>query len=215
MGLETPRVALVAGASGMVGVALVRALIAGGEYARVIALTRRPLPFEAPRLANRIIRFDAMEEQLRAVACEDAFCCLGTTRREAGSAQAFRAVDHDLVLRFARCAQNSGAKTLVAVSSVRSSRFFRSSPAISPEKIPATPVTRWPRRAAARANADPTKPEAPVRKIIMAQNSEAKKPRRISPGFLASEFISRVRVRSANGRPSEGRRRPARAPCFF
>jgi uncharacterized protein YbjT (DUF2867 family) len=111
-------VALVAGASGMVGVALVRALIAGGEYARVIALSRRPLPFEAPRLANRIIRYEAMEEQLRAMACDDAYCCLGTTRREAGSAQAFRAVDHDLVLRFARFAQSSGAKTMVAVSSV-------------------------------------------------------------------------------------------------
>jgi uncharacterized protein YbjT (DUF2867 family) len=118
MGSGTPRVALVAGASGMVGVALVRALIAGGEYARVIALSRRPLPFEAPRLANRIIRFEAMEEQLRALACEDAYCCLGTTRREAGSAQAFRAVDHDLVLRFARCAQSLGARTMVAVSSV-------------------------------------------------------------------------------------------------
>ena len=110
--------ALVAGANGMVGLALVRALIAGGEYARVIALTRRPLPIESPRLANRIIRFEAMEEQLRAVVCDDAFCCLGTTRREAGSAQAFRAVDHDLVLRFARWAQTAGAKTLVVVSSV-------------------------------------------------------------------------------------------------
>ncbi|HEX9474377.1 MAG TPA: NAD-dependent epimerase/dehydratase family protein [Steroidobacteraceae bacterium] len=114
----TPRVALVAGASGMVGQALVRALIAGGEYARVVALTRRPLPFESPRLANRIIRFEAMEEQMRAAVCEDAFCCLGTTRRAAGSAQAFRAVDHDLVLRFARCALAAGAKTLVAVSAV-------------------------------------------------------------------------------------------------
>jgi uncharacterized protein YbjT (DUF2867 family) len=114
----TPRVALVAGASGMVGEALVRALVAGGEYARVIALTRRPLAFESQRLANRIIRFEAMEEQMRTVVCEDAFCCLGTTRRAAGSALAFRAVDHDLVLRFARCAQAAGAKTMVAVSSV-------------------------------------------------------------------------------------------------
>ena len=118
MQAETPREALVAGASGMVGQALVRALIAGGEYARVVALTRRPLPFEAPRLANRIIRFEAMEEQMRTVVCEDAYCCLGTTRRAAGSARAFRAVDQDLVLRFARCAQTAGARTLVAVSAV-------------------------------------------------------------------------------------------------
>ena len=113
---ETGRVALVAGASGMVGAELVRALVAGGEYRRVIAVTRRPLSFEAPRLANRILSFENIENDLRGLACDDAYCCLGTTLREAGSPQAFRAVDYDLVLRFARFAQTAGAQTLVAVS---------------------------------------------------------------------------------------------------
>jgi uncharacterized protein YbjT (DUF2867 family) len=38
--------------------------------------------------------------------------------REAGSEQAFRAVDHDLVLEFARLAQNAGAGRFVLVSAV-------------------------------------------------------------------------------------------------
>ena len=112
------RVALVAGASGLVGVALVRALLATPEYTRVIALSRRPLPFESPRLANRILHLETIDTALRGVTCDDAYCCLGTTRREAGSQQAFRAVDYDLVLHFARFAQAAGAKTMVAVSSV-------------------------------------------------------------------------------------------------
>ena len=105
-----------AGANGLVGASLSRALAAGGEYARVIAITRRPLPFEAPRLVNRILRFEALDTELRGVACDDAYCCLGTTLRAAGSPAAFRAVDHDLVLRFARCAQAGGAKSLSIVS---------------------------------------------------------------------------------------------------
>ena len=112
------RVALVAGANGMVGAELVRALAAGGEYSRVIAVTRRPLPFEVARLANRIVKFQNLESELHGVVCDDAFCCLGTTIRAAGSATAFRAIDHDLIVRFARLAQSAGAKTLVAVSSV-------------------------------------------------------------------------------------------------
>ena len=116
MAAEKPRIALVAGASGLVGGELVRALAAGGVYSRVIALTRRPLTFEASRLANRIIRFETMEADLRGLSCDTAFCCLGSTLREAGSRQAFRAVDLDLVLRFARFAQLAGAGTLVAVS---------------------------------------------------------------------------------------------------
>ncbi|MDE2219273.1 MAG: hypothetical protein KGL25_07910 [Gammaproteobacteria bacterium] len=116
MQTEGGPVALVAGANGMVGAELVRVLVASGEYRRVIALSRRPLPVEAPRLVNRILRFENLEHDLRGLACDDAYCCLGTTLREAGSRQALRAVDHDLVLRFARFAQGAGAKTLVVVS---------------------------------------------------------------------------------------------------
>ena len=118
MTADKTRVAWVVGASGMVGAELVRALAAGGEYSRVIAITRRPLSFEAPRLANRIIKFENLETDLLGVACDDAFSCLGTTIREAGSPAAFRAIDYELVLRFARFAQTAGAKTMVAVSSV-------------------------------------------------------------------------------------------------
>jgi uncharacterized protein YbjT (DUF2867 family) len=117
MQTEAGRVALVAGASGMVGSELLRVLAAGSAYQRVIALSRRPLSFEAPRLVNRILQLENIEHELRGLTCEDAYCCLGTTLREAGSPEAFRAVDHDLVLQFARFAESAGAKTLVAVSS--------------------------------------------------------------------------------------------------
>lgn len=116
METEGGPVALVAGASGMVGAELVRVLVASGDYRRVIALSRRPLPIESPRLVNRILRFENLESDLRGLACDDAYCCLGTTLRQAGSQQAFRAVDHDLVLRFAHFAQAAGARTLVVVS---------------------------------------------------------------------------------------------------
>jgi uncharacterized protein YbjT (DUF2867 family) len=116
----------VAGASGMVGRGLLRALASGGAYQRVIALSRRPLSFEAPRLVNRIIRFENIETDLRGLVCHDAYCCLGTTMREAGSPQAFRAVDHDLVLQFARFAQSSGARTLISVSSAGAAPEARS-----------------------------------------------------------------------------------------
>lgn len=107
-----------AGGSGLVGSHLLRVLLANPAYARVIALSRRPLPMEHARLANRILRFESMEQELRGVACNDAFCCLGSTRKAAGSDAAFRAVDHDLVLQFARTSQAAGARQFVCVSSV-------------------------------------------------------------------------------------------------
>lgn len=113
------RVALVAGGSGLVGRQLLPLLLAAPEYARVQAISRRPLPLEHARLANRVLRFDApLEGQLKGLAVQDAFCCLGTTIRAAGSQAAFRAVDHDLILAFARTAKAAGAERLVVVSSV-------------------------------------------------------------------------------------------------
>jgi uncharacterized protein YbjT (DUF2867 family) len=113
------RVALVAGGSGLVGSALLPLLLGAPEYARVNAISRRPLPLENAKLANRIVRFDAaLEPQLKGLRCHDAYCSLGTTARAAGSAAAFRAVDFNLVLAFARAALSLGAERFVLVSSV-------------------------------------------------------------------------------------------------
>jgi nucleoside-diphosphate-sugar epimerase len=113
-----PRSAWVAGGSGLVGRALVDVLVEAPDYARVLAVTRRPLGREHPRLANRILPFEKLEAQLAGSPCQDAFCCLGTTLRRAGSEAAFRAVDHDTVLRFARAARQAGAERFVFVSAV-------------------------------------------------------------------------------------------------
>jgi uncharacterized protein YbjT (DUF2867 family) len=122
MGDQTGRVALLAGASGLVGSRLLPLLLGATEYSRVLALTRRPLLLDHARLANRVVRFDAgLEKQLAGLRCNDAFCCLGTTLREAGGQEGFRAVDQDLVLKIARIAQAAGAERLVVISSVGAS----------------------------------------------------------------------------------------------
>jgi len=117
---ESPgRVALVAGSSGMIGAQLLPLLLQAPQYTRVHALSRRPLPFDHPRMANRVVRFEAsLQAQLKGLQCQDAFCCLGTTMRDAGSQSAFRAVDHDLVLEFSQLALSCGAERLVVVSAV-------------------------------------------------------------------------------------------------
>jgi uncharacterized protein YbjT (DUF2867 family) len=115
---QNAKVALVAGGSGLVGSRLLRVLASEPDYGRVLAISRRPLSFDHPRIANRVTRFDTLEQDLRAIRCDDAYCCLGSTRRAAGSEAAFRAVDHDLVLAFARLARAAGAQRFIVVSSV-------------------------------------------------------------------------------------------------
>src|SRR5579871_1878432 len=112
-----PRIALLAGATGLVGSLLLEALLEAPDVGRVFAVTRRPLGREHPRLANRIVQFDRIESQIQGLAADVAFCCLGTTIRQAGSEQAFRAVDVDSVVAFARAAKAARVQRFVVVSS--------------------------------------------------------------------------------------------------
>jgi uncharacterized protein YbjT (DUF2867 family) len=118
---STPRIALVAGANGLVGGHLVQALLEAPDYSRVFALTRRPYGREHPKLANRIVVYARMAEQLKGLVAHDAFCCIGTTLAAAGSQEAFREADVDAVILFAQAAKAAGATRFVVVSSARAS----------------------------------------------------------------------------------------------
>jgi uncharacterized protein YbjT (DUF2867 family) len=112
------RIVLLAGASGLTGGYALDALLDAPEISRVLAVSRRPLGREHPRLANRIVQFERLETQLKGVSCDVALCSLGTTRRRAGSLEQFRAIDLDAVLSFARAARAAGARRFVVVSSI-------------------------------------------------------------------------------------------------
>ena len=118
MGEADGKIVLLAGASGLTGSRTLDVLLEAPDVTRVLAVSRRPLGREHPRLANRIVQFAQMEAQLKGVTADAALCCLGTTIRQAGSQQAFRAVDIDSVLTFARVARAAAAKRFVVVSSV-------------------------------------------------------------------------------------------------
>jgi uncharacterized protein YbjT (DUF2867 family) len=121
------RTALIAGASGLVGRYLLDQLTGAPEYGRVVAVGRRPLDVEHAKLTEVVARFDALEKLPEPLRGDDAFCCLGTTIKRAGSRAAFRAVDHGAVLAFAWAARRGGAKRFFLVSSMGAdveSRFF-------------------------------------------------------------------------------------------
>jgi uncharacterized protein YbjT (DUF2867 family) len=117
----TPKIALVAGATGLVGGFLLEALLDAPEYSRVYALTRRPYAKQHPKLANRVVIFERMADQLKGLVAQEAFCCIGTTIADAGSQEAFRATDVDAVILFARAARAAQATRFVVVSSVGAS----------------------------------------------------------------------------------------------
>ena len=108
---------LVAGASGLVGRALLRRLLADEDGPRVAAVVRRPLELASPRLDVVVADFDHLD-RVDLPSAATAFCALGTTMAKAGSREAFRAVDLEAVVAFARAARRAGATRFLAVSAL-------------------------------------------------------------------------------------------------
>ena len=110
-------VALVVGATGLVGRALTDKLGRAGHIKAVVTLTRRPAPHVSSKVSNHIVDFDRLEDDAALFQAELLFSCLGTTRRQAGSIDARRKVDLDYQYRVARLAAEHGVRHYLLVSS--------------------------------------------------------------------------------------------------
>jgi uncharacterized protein YbjT (DUF2867 family) len=108
-----------AGATGLVGRALLERLLERPEVAQVTTFVRRPLDRPlSPKVRELVVDFDRLEEALHGQAATHVFCCLGTTIDVAGSQEAFRRVDHDYPLALGRAARSSGAARFLVVTAL-------------------------------------------------------------------------------------------------
>ncbi|KHK92010.1 nucleoside-diphosphate sugar epimerase [Novosphingobium malaysiense] len=111
------RICLV-GATGLVGSALMAEAV-GRDDVRIIAVGRREASLPEGARMEMLIGEPIDWPQLIAAARADVLvCALGTTMKTAGSQEAFRAVDHDLVRFCAEAARAAGIKHMIVVSSV-------------------------------------------------------------------------------------------------
>lgn len=123
------RKAIIIGATGLVGQHVVKQL--SELYDSLIVIARRP-----PRYINASMKFyqvndfDNLAEIFASVGVDrttDAFSCLGTTKKQAGSDEAFRKVDHDYNVSFAKLCHDKGVKNFFLLSSMNAdikSRFL-------------------------------------------------------------------------------------------
>ena len=141
---------LLTGATGLVGGHLLRMLLNAPDIKSIAAPTRRPLsdisgvfnPHD-PQLT------DALAQVVDPV--DIVFCCLGTTRREAGSKEAFVHADYTLVIDTALVGKKLGAQHMLVVSAMGAnahSPFFYNR--VKGELEEALIAQQWPRLTIAR-----------------------------------------------------------------
>ncbi|MNZ87405.1 hypothetical protein D3C78_1062610 [compost metagenome] len=146
---NSPRNLLIFGASGLTGEHLLDRVLNEPTVKRVLAPSRRPLAAH-PHLENPY--GDAADVLPKLTGPVDtAFCCLGTTLRQAGSETAFTAIDRDLVIACAQRARELGARHFLVLSALGAdpqSRVFYSR--IKGEMEEALKAQGWPQLTIAR-----------------------------------------------------------------
>jgi uncharacterized protein YbjT (DUF2867 family) len=109
--------AVVIGASGLVGSALVNKLVTADHVDKVITLTRRSIIHSSTKVENHVVNFDRLEEVSSLFKADFLFSCLGTTRGQAGSVTAQRVVDLDYQFKAAQLAAQNGIPHYLLISS--------------------------------------------------------------------------------------------------
>jgi uncharacterized protein YbjT (DUF2867 family) len=107
-----------AGATGLVGGTLLRRFEQDPLVEAVCALARRKIDSDSPKVRQLIGDIGDWPGLMAEAKPDIAVCVLGTTLRQAGSQDAFFAIDHDAVIAFARAARGAGASHLLLVSSI-------------------------------------------------------------------------------------------------
>ena len=107
--------ALLAGASGLVGREVSARWAGPGLLHLLVRRAFTPVGTGARLQRVHVVDFAALPALPSA---DEAYCCLGTTIRDAGSQAAFRAVDLDAVLVFARGARRAGVQRFAVVSAL-------------------------------------------------------------------------------------------------
>lgn len=119
--------AVVIGASGATGKALVTQLLNNAAYTDVVVIVRKQSFESHVKLQQVVVNFSEMDIVAGSINGDVAFSCLGTTLKAAGGKEGQWKVDYDYQLKFAEIARRNNIPVFCLVSAngaSASSRFF-------------------------------------------------------------------------------------------
>jgi uncharacterized protein YbjT (DUF2867 family) len=202
--MNTPLTICLTGSTGAIGNHVLHFLNQQNSVAQIISITRKQNIAPLSKEKNIVIHFDQLSTlKIKA----DVFiCCLGTTIKIAGSQAAFKKVDYDYVVNFAKLAEASSAQKFLVVSSLgaeeNSSVFYsrikgEMESAIKNINIPAIeifqPSLLLGERAEARAGEGFAKIIAPLLNPLLV--GSMKKYRAIEASDVAKALVARALIK--------------------
>ncbi len=114
--MKNNRIALILGATGLIGGECVRQALASGNYSEVIVFGRRKLSLAHSRLTQIVGPLADASKLLNGCKAHDVFCCLGTTIKKAKTKSAFKTIDYQYPVEIAEIMRENGAEHFCVVS---------------------------------------------------------------------------------------------------
>ncbi len=112
-------IAVISGSTGLTGTSVLKKLLDDKDIKQVISVTRKPVGMENPKLTEVFLSDLSEIKTLSSSLKGDIyFCCLGTTRKAAGSKENFIKVDHDAIVAFGEIAKKHNAKSFSVISAM-------------------------------------------------------------------------------------------------
>lgn len=115
--MEKKQIAIVLGATGLVGRQLAQLLLEDQYFTKVLLLVRRSTGFQHPKLEEIMVDFNDISSFQSLIKGDVLFSCMGTTLKKAGSKEAQYKVDYTYQLEVAEAAKENGVPNYILVSS--------------------------------------------------------------------------------------------------
>jgi len=112
--------AIILGASGLVGNALLNQLIHDDQIKKIRILVRRYMDVKNPKVEQELVNFEDLHSFKIAIGTgKTVYCCIGTTLKQVKSDKArYRKIDFDIPVNAARFAIENGIRQYVLVSAI-------------------------------------------------------------------------------------------------
>ncbi|HEX7667887.1 MAG TPA: NAD-dependent epimerase/dehydratase family protein, partial [Polyangiaceae bacterium] len=105
------KIAVMIGATGLVGSQVLLQLLADDRFSKVVSIGRRKTGNESAKLEEKVVDFDNPVSWSTDVKGDVAFSALGTTLKQAGSKEVQKKIDYTYQLDFAKAAKANGVPT--------------------------------------------------------------------------------------------------------
>jgi len=110
--------AIIAGASGLVGSALLQILLDSPDYSEVLVLVRKELSVSHKKLVQLTVDFDQLDHYKALIKGHALFCCMGSTRKKTPDLKEYRKVDFNYPVALAKIAAENSIAQYHLVSAI-------------------------------------------------------------------------------------------------